>query len=197
MRRFQWYSVPIVLLLVGLFWIVLFLHPARRADPWYGVIEIGLVVATFLMASFMIWETELWTVRSLGMLLYITGDTALYFVFTSQNYRIFHFTRGEREGITDLAASFFVVGLPLLAYGLYKTSVYDWSQRDRSWRGILFPPNWPLRLGLLILVAALVVFFIHLEADLTVLVIAIGIFILGIIIFATNFRRKSGDRETA
>lgn len=193
MKRYSWHAVVVLLMLVGSFWMVLFRHPARPHDNWYTAILTIIATAALCLSAFMLWETEVWTVRSLGVFAYICGDAVLYWVVVSQNYPVISVTKGQREGFTDLAAAFFFVGSPLLFYGLYKTARYEWAQEGRTWREVMFPTNWPLRLTSLILFFGGLMWGTTFEFEiptyaLVILATMIALFIAGIIILERRTR---------
>ncbi|MCC6596864.1 MAG: hypothetical protein IT477_10190 [Rhodanobacteraceae bacterium] len=123
MRKF-WCGVIAVALVWGLF----HRHPTQPDDPIDNLIVSGIALIFALASVVMIAGTSRWSARALGLLLTSMGTAVLYgAAMYSRN--VSH--KPSPEWVVDLSRSLYVVGGPLLVYGLVVWMHNYWG-----------PPSW-------------------------------------------------------
>lgn len=119
------YRTPlIVTIAVVAAWYALGLHDTQKHDPIdtaiISFIAIGFSIATVTQ----IVNTTVWTIRSTGLVLVLSGDSLLY--GASSIARISE--NPTPEVWTDLCRALFIIGMPMLIGGLV---AYQLDRRER------------------------------------------------------------------
>lgn len=99
---------------VAAVWVFFYFHDSGRGDRIDIAIGLGLGLIWTLAVLQMVFDTDDWSVRTLGILGTISGDAILYSSIGVSSLS------GERipETVTDVARSFFVVGAPLFVVAM-------------------------------------------------------------------------------
>lgn len=103
---------------VALVWVALAFHPTAGRDPLDTAILLGIGVTFLIAGVVMLLYTRDWSLRGLGLLAVVFGDAVLY--ATSGVLRLLTIPAGPREGLVDVSRALFIVGAPLLLFGLIR-----------------------------------------------------------------------------
>ena len=101
-------------------------HAAGRPDAVDVFILVTLGITFTLAAIVMLWGTAHWSLRALGLLGTVTGDAMLYGAAGVK--ALYPYTMPA--WISDLVRATFIVGAPLLCYGLVRWIVDRRRGRD-------------------------------------------------------------------
>jgi len=128
MKRYPRRALLIPAVLVAAVWYLLYLHPARRDDPWYAAIGLGVGLVSLIAVIYQLVRTTSWTIRAMGVLGYVVGGAVFYLSVAQHEW--YPINAGWHEGVIDLSAAVLVICGPLLLWGMVETTVDDRREAD-------------------------------------------------------------------
>lgn len=109
---------------VAIVWLLFQRHTSTPDDPIDNLIVLGIAVIFAVASLVMILGTSKWSARALGLLLTSMGTSAVYSAGTYSR----HFSHNPApEWLIDLGRSLYIVGGPLLVYGLAMWVHANWG----------------------------------------------------------------------